>query len=247
MSGPDVDELFSRMSGTHADPDEAPPEARRARVVSRMRQLHVELVHEAPRGRKGRRSAAVLLVAAAVVAAGTAFAAVAGIGPLGRVLEARRAREAVPPPVPRPNLAPHAAGTETRPPAPATILPAPVASAAPQQPSTPGEPSAHPPYSAARDTVREKEGQLEAVNRLFTDAKRARREGRPEEALAAVQQLLARYPGSVLAQEAAVERFRTLSKLGRASEASRYASSYLAHYPSGFAADEARKLAGSAP
>jgi outer membrane protein assembly factor BamD (BamD/ComL family) len=86
---------------------------------------------------------------------------------------------------------------------------------------------------------------LEEVNRLFAEAKRARREHRDADALELLQRLLAKYPRSVLAHEASVERFRALARLGRTSEAQRYAEAYLAAYPKGFAADEARRVTGS--
>jgi hypothetical protein len=88
--------------------------------------------------------------------------------------------------------------------------------------------------------------ELELQNQLFADAKRARREHRDAEGLALCQELLTKYPGSVLAQEAQVERFRALARLGRAAEARRYAAGYLASYPLGFAADEARALTDGA-
>ena len=91
---------------------------------------------------------------------------------------------------------------------------------------------------APADKVRE----LELVNRLFADAKRARREHRDADALALLNELLVGYPRSQLAHEASVERFRTLSRLGRDAEARRRAEGYLAAYPKGFAVEEARAL-----
>jgi outer membrane protein assembly factor BamD (BamD/ComL family) len=89
--------------------------------------------------------------------------------------------------------------------------------------------------------------ELEEVNRLFVEAKRARREHRDADALNLLQQLLTKHSGSVLVHEATVERFRALARLGRTEEARRHAQAYLARYPSGFAADEARTLAGAGP
>jgi hypothetical protein len=247
-----IDELFSTMGETRGGPDTAVTEVRRAQIVGRMRRLHVELVHERGRFRDRRRRVSVLLVAAAVVAAGTAFAGIAGMGPLGRVLGSRPASEQGVAPAlearPSEHRASAAVVTPSEPTARSSegalaLAPAPRATATePRAARVDVEPSPGRTHAVARESAREKEGQLEAVNRLFSEARRAKREGRTTEALALLEQLLQRYPSSVLAQEAAVERFRTLARLGRAAEARRHAASYLARHPAGCAAAEARTL-----
>jgi hypothetical protein len=209
--------------------------------------MHVRLVHERARGFAPRRRVHVLLVAATLAVAGAAFAGAAGVGPLARLrpawvgetrgvppakaavssAEPRRAEPGArsePPPA-EPEVAPAAAN----PPAAEPLPPTPRAST-----GTNGAPAA---------SQHETESQLEFVNRTFADAKRAKREGRDAEALALFEQLLGRYPRSVLAQEASVERMRTLVRLGRKADAQRAAQKYLARYPSGFAREEAERLA----
>ena len=84
---------------------------------------------------------------------------------------------------------------------------------------------------------------LPEQNRLFAAAMAAKGEGRDGDTVRLLGELLGRYPGSPLAQEARVERFRALSRLGRSDEAAREARRYLAEYPGGFARDEARGVA----
>lgn len=84
---------------------------------------------------------------------------------------------------------------------------------------------------------------LAEQNRLFQAAMDARRQGNDRRALSMLDQLLARYPGSPLEQDARVERFRALKRLGRGAAATRAARRYLAEHPDGFARDEARRMA----
>jgi len=84
---------------------------------------------------------------------------------------------------------------------------------------------------------------LSEQNKLFQAAMDARRRGDNARALALLNQLLARYPGSPLEQDARVERFRALKRLGRGEQATRAARRYLADHPEGFARDEARQMA----
>ena len=62
-----------------------------------------------------------------------------------------------------------------------------------------------------------------------------RKAGELSAALSELESWLARYPDSVLQQEARVERFRLLASLGRSAEAARAARSYLGDYPDGYA------------
>ncbi|HVJ19729.1 MAG TPA: tetratricopeptide repeat protein [Polyangiaceae bacterium] len=126
------------------------------------------------------------------------------------------------PPQDQPALAPPnvASGVRPAPSSPLKVAPPPSASAEP----APVAPS------------------LAAQNELFQSAVRAERRGDDAAALAALDQLLTRYPGSVLAADARVRKFRTLTRLGRAGEAKAAAEDYVTKHPEGFAATEAGKL-----
>lgn len=83
---------------------------------------------------------------------------------------------------------------------------------------------------------------LAAENREFRDAVTTRNQGDLAGAVRRFEQFLQRYPSSVLRQEAKVERFRALYRLGRTAEAARAARRYLAEYEQGYAREEARRL-----
>jgi hypothetical protein len=83
---------------------------------------------------------------------------------------------------------------------------------------------------------------LDEQNRLLQRALGARRQGEDARAVADLDQLLGRYPGSPLAQEARVEKFRALERMGNHAKAVVEARRYLADYPNGFAASEAQSL-----
>lgn len=85
-------------------------------------------------------------------------------------------------------------------------------------------------------------GTLAQANALLSSALEASRQGNDTLALARLDDLLRRYPASPVADNARVERFRTLRRLGRDREAARAASKYLKGDPDGFARDEARDL-----
>jgi hypothetical protein len=84
---------------------------------------------------------------------------------------------------------------------------------------------------------------LAQQNELLMRALSARRSGNDASALAVLDTLLERYPHAAVSEEATVERFRALARLGRRAEARSVARQYLARHPNGFAADEARALA----
>ncbi len=84
-------------------------------------------------------------------------------------------------------------------------------------------------------------------NRILQGAMTASRAGDDRRALALLDQLLGRYPQSPLAQNARVERFRALRRLGDTRAATRDARRYLAEHPDGFAQEEARRLALEPP
>jgi hypothetical protein len=83
---------------------------------------------------------------------------------------------------------------------------------------------------------------LSEENRLYRAAMDARRRGDDGEAIRQLDALLSRFPNSTLAQEARVERFRCLRRLGKEAAAAGEARRYLAEHPDGFARDEARGL-----
>ncbi|HEY6724854.1 MAG TPA: FecR domain-containing protein [Polyangiaceae bacterium] len=93
-----------------------------------------------------------------------------------------------------------------------------------------------PPVDAPSST-------LEAENGLFRLAIDARNDGDDAGAVRHFDQLLATYPKSALGQEAKVERFRALKRMGRSRDAAREARRYLIEHGNGFAEDEARDLA----
>jgi hypothetical protein len=108
-------------------------------------------------------------------------------------------------------------------------------------------PSSEPAVARARrsggDSARASgEGTLAEENRLFQSALSARNSGDPVAAADAFGQLLARYPRSVLAEQALAERFRALERAGRTSGAAATARRYLTAYPNGFARADARRI-----
>ncbi len=100
---------------------------------------------------------------------------------------------------------------------------------------SPAPADAHAPPAAEQSTLAQE-------NDLYTAASRASRDGNDALAIADLNDLLARYPNSPLAQNARVDRFRSLNRSGRAQEAVAQARRYLADYPNGFARDEAKAL-----
>ena len=85
-------------------------------------------------------------------------------------------------------------------------------------------------------------GDLARANSLLRSALEASRQGHDEQALGLLDELLRRFPDSPVADNAKVERFRILKRLGREREAASEASGYLESDPDGFARDEARLL-----
>ena len=83
---------------------------------------------------------------------------------------------------------------------------------------------------------------LDAQNELLHRALEARLRGDDDRALRALDELLARFPGSPLAPEARVERFRALDRAGQHAAAQEEARRYLAKYPEGTARVEAKAL-----
>lgn len=93
--------------------------------------------------------------------------------------------------------------------------------------------------AAAASAEAERASALAAQNDLFAEAVARGRQGDAAGALRTYQELMSRFPGSPLAENAMVERMRLLAATpDGATEAKRY----LARYPRGFAAAEAKKL-----
>jgi len=84
---------------------------------------------------------------------------------------------------------------------------------------------------------------LPEENRLMERAMVSSRNGDDRDAVKLLDALLARFPRSVLKENAQVERFRALRRLGQVSEASLEARRYLAEHPDGMERDEAKRLA----
>jgi TolA-binding protein len=98
------------------------------------------------------------------------------------------------------------------------------------------------PLTSAR-AARASESTLAEENRLYAQALTHAGASELSLALADLATLIARYPGSPLAQNARVDRFRLLQQSGNGSAAAQEARRYLSEYPNGFARGEARGLA----
>jgi hypothetical protein len=115
---------------------------------------------------------------------------------------------------------------------------APEASTAPV--ATEPAPATAPAQHAARPP---EASTLPEENRLMQAALAAARAGEDARAIKWLNELLARYPASPLAQNAKVERFRALARTGAAEPAATEARRYLNEHPNGMASDEARNIA----
>ncbi|RYZ03662.1 MAG: hypothetical protein EOO73_26755 [Myxococcales bacterium] len=128
-------------------------------------------------------------------------------------------------------------------------------SAAPASSSTPparggtAAPGLAAPSSAARVVAPEgarplgRDSALSLQNDLFARGVAARRRGDVNGALRAYSELLLQFPNGALAENATAERLRLLAAQGD-PRAKGEAERYLARYPRGFAAGEARRVAG---
>lgn len=157
------------------------------------------------------------------------------------------AGEAWPPPESRQpdSLEAHSAETRDATRIEPTEAPAPVASPSRgARTSTSSKRSKRAARGARRTT---QSSELGAENRAFARAMARKRAGDAEGALRAFHRFISAHGKSVLLQEARVERFRLLERLGRHAEARRRAQSYLESYPSGFARAEAQALTGGQP
>jgi hypothetical protein len=86
-------------------------------------------------------------------------------------------------------------------------------------------------------------GTLEEENRLFQAGLLARNAGDSSGAADAFATLLARYPRTVLREQALAAEFRALERAGRSSAATAAARRYLTSYPTGFAHTDAERVA----
>jgi hypothetical protein len=111
----------------------------------------------------------------------------------------------------------------------------------------PASPSARPsvrrPSRIAQRHATTSPRSLAIENRLLAAALAKHKAGDLSGALQDIDRLIDQYPDSLLMQEARVEHFRLLHRLGRSSEAAREARSYLGDYRDGYAREEARGLA----
>jgi hypothetical protein len=134
--------------------------------------------------------------------------------------------------------------------APTPALPAPVTDNAASSPKASKSSAVRAPEKVvAQNTVStvasaafDEAGTLAEENTLFQSAMDAHGHGDDYAAVTRLTELLSQYPASPLAAEARVERMRALKRTGHVLEAARDAKRYLADYPTGFAADEARAL-----
>lgn len=85
-------------------------------------------------------------------------------------------------------------------------------------------------------------GTLEEENRLYQAGLLARNAGDSAGAAEAFATLLARYPRTVLREQALAGEFRALDRAGRSSAATAAARRYLAGYPNGFARADAERV-----
>jgi hypothetical protein len=96
--------------------------------------------------------------------------------------------------------------------------------------------------SAARTQSQAKEASsIAQQNELFAEASSAHRQGDDARALSTFEQLMARYPTSPLAESAAVQRMHLLQNSDPVA-ARNAAREYLAHYPQGYARNDAERL-----
>lgn len=117
---------------------------------------------------------------------------------------------------------------------------APTATGAPKVPTSDRQ---HAKPAGAMPVEPQESSHLAEQNDLFAQAMAARRAGRSDEAVQRFNRLIAQYPRGPLAENATVERFRTLRELDPAKAAAS-AREYLERYPSGFARREAEGVIG---
>jgi hypothetical protein len=115
--------------------------------------------------------------------------------------------------------------------------------ATPPSTGTGTRPGTHRRGTASGGGRSESSSTLAEENRLLEAAAAASNGGDYGTAIATLNELLRRFPGSPLAPEAKVARFRALEKSGDIAAAAREARAYLAAYPEGAAREEAKRVA----
>lgn len=126
----------------------------------------------------------------------------------------------------------------------ALTRPAPSQARAPSASEEKKAPAKNTPEAASRAPA---SSTLADENALLASARQAALHADHATALSRLERLLRLYPRSILAQNASVERFRSLKRLGRDDDARNAATRYLSEYPDGFARDEARALVSTNP
>jgi hypothetical protein len=112
--------------------------------------------------------------------------------------------------------------------------------ATPARPSAPTVALAHVDDASPRSTATPV-SLLATQNDLFAAGVRAKREGRPRDAVAAFTQLITSFPHGPLLESATVQRMKILAAVDPAG-AARAAADYLARFPTGFARPDAQLL-----
>jgi len=210
---------------------------REQRIVERLEMLDAELDHQHHRRRRlSLIGLAVGFAAATAVAGGVAYQSQSAPEPhsaapaktTAPVLTPKIAPAAPRPLPPEPPLAPEVNDEPS-------VAPTPSVGRAHHGAAAPALPESAPPQTRISTLGQE--------NELLASAKAAVRSSDFRTALARIDELLQRYPRSPLGQNAQVERFRVLAKMGQTAQAAQAARRYLADYPQGFARDEARTMA----
>jgi hypothetical protein len=230
MSVPsDRDDLLAELRAP-VSPVTAPEAAtaQRARVVQRMRELQSRAAaRRASRKRWFKRIGPAVALAALSSVAAAAW------------LSSNGASEAIAPQVPAPPPSPPSRNASVPEP---QSPPAPVVEDAPRSAELAPAPGRRRP--APRGSVAPAQAStLAEENALLTRALASSRSGNDVAAVGLHDALIARYPRSPLARNAELERLRALSRLGNAAATRAAARRYLAKYPDGMGADEARRLA----
>jgi hypothetical protein len=96
---------------------------------------------------------------------------------------------------------------------------------------------------AASRTLGPPDSTLAAENQAYQEAMRRAHGRQPAQAVAEFEAFAREHPRSPLVENARVERFRVLQRLGQRELAARAARRYLSDYPNGFARSEARAIA----
>lgn len=128
----------------------------------------------------------------------------------------------------------------SEPPPPPAVQAEPEREAEPERGAEPGPVRSTPSVTAS--PAPPEAGTLAEENRLFRAALDARNRGDNARAAELFGELLRRFPGSVVAEEASLGRLRALERLGRHTEAQREAKRYLARFPRGHARAEAERV-----